>query len=110
MVGSKPFARREEESASSKDTTCIDEVRYVERNLLTLQYTTCHVEHVPTIRKLSHTCFAYQKITPSRRLYCEILSKLRITAKPVRSNIVNRRKRIKVTVRVPHILHRTADS
>jgi hypothetical protein len=55
-------------------------------------------------------CMPYLKPSPSRRSRCELLSKLRLTAKPVRSDIVNRRKRVPVTINMPLVLHRTANS
>lgn len=52
-------------------------------------------------------CQTLSEDPPPRRSRCELLSKLSITAKPIRSNIVNRRKRVPVTIGIPHILHRT---
>ena len=94
------------------DPDLVVETRDVEASEPKLaQSTTSHFPHATLqSEKPSHTCFPYQKTRPPRRSYCELLSKLRMPAKPIRSNIVNRRKRIKVTIRIPHILHRTADS
>jgi hypothetical protein len=55
-------------------------------------------------------CKPYLKPSPPRCSPCELLSKLQLTAKPVRSDIVNRRKRVPVAINMPLVLHRTANS